>query len=243
MSRVLVSISYNQSHNKGGPLGCGWETYVHGQTHAEWLEATVKWWKDKFWHQVIVSAVGWPGISHIETRDGNRERDVLWRIYPKIAAFVTSATNPGHQQGAALTIWQGLEYAAYIGYDYLVHTAEDILPHHEAIVEMVRAVQSLGYSYAGEQWGHGQDWSKEGYGFPMWWDEDACPEGRELDSQFFACRVADLVNVFDVGQLRDDGYLERCLGRWLQGKKCWYSHNRSRTTHDPEEFKRWLANR
>lgn len=220
MSKTLVSISFYAGHAKGGDnIG-----YLDGALHAEWLENAVEFWNAECFAQrivaglwdVMVACTGFGGILNIEA---GRERDAYWRIFPK-TWIVGVSNNPGHQVGAALTIRLGLETAAKLGYDYLVHTAEDVIPKRGALAMMI-ATLDRGYDYVGERWGPQQD---------------------QLNSQFFACRAQALVPTWDACAVTGHGCIERYLMAQMAGKRIHtnfvgklYTH-----THDYEDWQRCI---
>ena len=196
---------------------------MHGQTHAEWLEKAVYMYASLGW-PVIVSCTDYHGILSVNTSEGDHERGVLWRLIDRGFPIMGESINPGHQVGAALCIRIGLEYAAYCGYDYLIHTAEDVMPEFSVLDRMVKALDE-GAHYCGEKWGL---------------------DMTELNSQFFACRVRPLVNIWDACAVSGHGCIERYLracvgdhpkvyfdGEDGKGGRCY------RTCHDFELWKRW----
>ncbi len=214
-STALVSISFCAQHNKGAEPWCGEARWVHGQHHAEWLEECIDWW-GKFSLDVIVSATAFPGILNVNQSHGNCERDVWWRIFDK-ARIVSDPNNPGHQVGASLTIRMGLEAAGKLGYPYLIHTAEDVLPNDGVVEEMLDALES-GDAYAGEQWGQRPD---------------------ELNSQFFGCYVEALVPRWDHGRVHDHRNLESYMAYMVGDLPKWLSQKHYRTTHDLNKWRQW----
>lgn len=218
MSGACINVAYSMNHRKGGDHDDG---RLSGQVHAEWLEATVCHLLDTVGLPVFVSITGFPGWPEVPVRPGYYERDVLWRVFirPKIH-FVTMNDQPGHQQGAAWCIRLGLEAASKFQYDYMIHTAEDVLPEPREIHGMIGALDALGADYVGRKW------SDDGY--------------TELNSQFFGCRVQALVGTFDSPAVGGVKCLEKYLGDRLQGKRVSHDAGAYRHTHDPAEFMRWL---
>lgn len=123
--KTLVSVSYCAEHRKGGDAPGA--PHVPPQEHAEWLEQACDLYLS-LGYDVVVSCTGYRGILNVEQTPTSHERDVMWRVIGKVKAVLGDATNPGHQVGAALCIRQGLEAAGKWGYEYLIHTAEDVLP-------------------------------------------------------------------------------------------------------------------
>lgn len=218
---VLIGISYCGTHNKGSGPETSEAVRVTPRSHAEWLLASVDYWQtfgrtlDRDF-RVIVSAVGLPGMLHIT---GEGERDIMWLVAQK-ATIVNWHDNPGHQVGASVAIRQGLECAGYWHYPLYLHTAEDILPLPGA-VEMMLAKLDEGKDYAGWVWGH----------------------HSSLSSQFFACRTNPLAGIYDIGRVTQFIGLEHYLYDLLKdrpkheiGAEGYYL-----TTHDWDQFKRWLV--
>ncbi len=221
--RLLINISYCGHHYKGGGPNDAAYDRIHGQAHAEWLEEAVTLWKNSiddpiichYFPKVIVSATGFPGICHVEVSPGNLERDVMWRIFGRVP-IVGMPQNPSHQEGAAWCIRQGLEYAGKLGYDYMIHTAEDIMPHRGTLTKLAGMLDE-GYEYVGERWGT-----------------------SDLNTQFFACRVQSLVGIWDPGQVMPSaGYVERYMAHCCVGKSLGLIGRIYDHTHDFSEWKRW----
>ncbi len=217
--KVVVNIAYCQQHHKGGD-GIG---TLPGVLHAEWLEKAVEFYNAWAFGQppplnadVFVSITGFPGWTEVEA---GRERDALWRTF-KHARFVTMGPNPGHQVGAAWCARLGLEAAGKLGYDALIHTAEDVVPEPGSLREMVEALADA--DYAGEAWG---------------------PEQNELNTQFFGARVPYLAGVFDPTKIPEHGHIERYMAWLLRDrpvcrKRFPYAH-----THDFADWTRRVAAR
>ena len=166
---------------------------------------------------VVVAATDFQGILEVENSPSDYSRDVAWRILKRGVMILGTPANPGHQVGAALAIRLGLEAAAKMGYTYLLHTAEDVMPRQAARLKMRRALEE-GADYAGEPWlaGPGQ-----------------------LNSQYFACRVDALAGAWDACAVTTDGCIERYLGRLLEGKKVAHVKESYRTTHDRGQWLGW----
>ncbi len=206
---AVINVSYCAAHRK---------THVpplHGQLHAEWLEKCVDNLL-KTGLPVVVSMTGWPGLLNVNVSPDNLERDVMWRVYAK-TRFVTVKQDMPHQLGAAWNIRQGLEFAAKMGYDYMIHTAEDVVPHPGKIQEMVGHLER-GVHYVCS------DWSSD--------------RADELNTEFFGCRVHPLVNDFNP-YLLGGGLVERYLYDLLRGKRLHlYKQRPYDTSHD---YDQWLA--
>lgn len=215
--KVAVNLAWTASHFKGGDS----INRQDGALHAEWLEQAVDFYRrlaeraliDLHSHEwgLFVSVTGFQGWPEV---DAGRERDALWRAFGR-SRFVTMVANPGHQVGAAWCIRLGLEAAGKLGYDYMLHTAEDVIPGPGVLGEMVDALKDA--EYAGEAWG---------------------PERNELNTQFFACRVPYLAGVFDPTKVPEHGHIEKYMAALLtQRKKCLrqfpYAH-----THDYADWQR-----
>jgi len=223
MTRTLLNIGYCAEHFKGGDR----INRLPGQEHAEWLEQAVDLYLRIIpddW-AVCVSCTGFHGMLNVENAPGNCERDVMWRIAGK-CMILGVTQNPGHQQGAALCIRQGLECASKLGYTYMVQTAEDVIPgegiwrgdggkRSNILADMNHAIYLGRADYVGSLWGPNRD---------------------ELDSCFFACRVEPLVSRFDPASCVP--YLERYLASLVTGKRVEFSGH-YRTTHDHSEWTRW----
>ncbi len=211
--RTLVSISYCASHHKGADPDVA--PRLDGAEHAEWLQDAVGFYAALLpTAEIAVAATAFPGILDVPA---GRERDAYWTIIKCGVLLVTTSHNPGHQVGAALAIRLGLEAAGKLGFDFLVHTAEDVIPGEGALQEMLTALASEA-DYAGSEWHAGPG---------------------QVNAQFFACRTQALVARWDACAVTGDGCIERYLGRLLEGRpKClreWpYRH-----THDRAEWQRW----
>lgn len=221
---ILVNVSYCQGHYKGQNPDVA--ERLRGDLHARWLYDAVSWWegRDNLLFgmgkniDVAVSSTDWPGILHVEAGD---ERDYLWDVHDTARFVLTEPSNPGHQVGAALTIRLGLECAHKLGYDCLIHTAEDVAPRWSAVLDMIRSIEN-GSDYCGEAWG---------------------ASGEELNAQFFACRPSKLAGPWDACSVTGHGCIERYLYHLCEQKglscraveKGFY-----RTTHDYEQWKRWM---
>jgi hypothetical protein len=216
MPRVIVNISFCCEHRKGGDL-------VHpmnGQEHAEWLDDCCVWWLKHTPWPLFVSMTGFRGWPEVPNAPGYFERDVLWRCFGRERVrFVPMAANPGHQVGAAWCIRLGLEAAGKLGYDYLIHTAEDVLPYKWAPRELIGLLNQTEAEFVDERWGVNRD---------------------ECNAQFFACRVPYLAGVFDPTAIPRHDHLEAYLRDILKDKKIAHCEPSYRTTHDFAEWKRWV---
>lgn len=218
---AVVNVSFCCSHRKGGEGG----PVLDEAEHWEWLKSACRWWQfgdyfEGFRARVIVSATGYRGPLHVEA---GRARDALWHITNLCVPIIGDATNPGHQVGAGTALRLGLEYAGKLGYPYLIHTAEDVLPLPGVVGSMLRSLEA-GDEYAGDHWAPGSP-----------------AEG--LNAQFFACRVPYLAGVFDPGAIPAAAHIEGYLRGLLRGRRLslWQGGpgSRYRHTHDPLEWKRW----
>lgn len=219
---LLIGISYCGTHNKGDAVGTPAAVMVPPRLHAEWLYDAVSLVYGSSRRmglpdrpRLLVSAVGLPPILQI-TEPG--ERDALWNVL-SVASLLSWPMNPGHQVGASVALRQGLEAAGYWGYEYYLHTAEDILPYPGAVNKMLQALDE-GNDYAGFLAG-----------------PDGC-----LNCAFFACRTSYLAGVFDYERVRDFPGLEHYLAHLFEGRPKWVVDARGFyvTTHDYEQYKRWL---
>ncbi len=209
--RAFVNVAWCGEHRKGNennhpcdPAG-----------HAEWLLECVRDLVAVQCHRVVVSMTGFPGMVRVPA---GRERDALWQV-SRYATLVGVADNPGHQAGAAWCIRQGLEFGGKLGFDYMVHTAEDIVLKKDDVRWVVERLRD-GADYVGAAWGPGRD---------------------ELSSQFFGCRVPHLAAVFDPGKVAAHSHLERYLAHELAGKNVVRVDLPYRHTHDITEWRRFLA--
>lgn len=215
--KTIVSISFCATHHKGADPDVAWR--LPGQEHWEWLEQACDLYLS-LGLPVIVAATGFPGMLDVEVRPGNLERDVAWRVFSKTRAIVGHAHNPGHQGGAATCIRLGLECASKLGYDLLIHTAEDVVPQRHAVADMIDALDALGNDYAGSIWGPARD---------------------QRNAQFFGCRVQALVGAWDAGKVGSFGCIESYLEHLLRDKVQWHSDNLYRSTHDHSVWNQWRA--
>lgn len=214
--RVVISFGHCAEHYKGGD-GLG---RMHGADHSRWLALAMDFYRRHCppeW-DLQAAITGWPGWPAVETSPGNPERDWYWQAL-RSGRFITMAENPGHQRGAAWTIRLGLEAAGWLGYDCLVHTAEDVLPDAGGIRSLLEHLQG-GTCYAGQAWGRNQD---------------------ELCSQFFACRVAVLASTFDPAEVHNDFPLECYLAKILSGRRVAVVRANYHHTHSPGEWSAWVA--
>ncbi len=212
---ALVSISYCADHYKGADPERAMR--LRGQTHAEWLEDACRIYYERGL-PVIVCCTGFRGMLNVEVSPQNLERDVMWRIFRKARAIVGVPENPGHQVGAALCIRQGLECASKLGYDLLIHTAEDVLPLPGVLREMQSTISGGSIDYVGSFWG---------------------PQRDELNSQFFACRVQSLVGKWDSAAVTGHGCIEKYLASLVRFSRVHHLENYYRSTHDYDEWQRW----
>jgi hypothetical protein len=215
-NKPLVSVSWCAGHFKGRDPHEA--PRMRGVEHAEWLEDAVAGLYFTAGYDVIVACTHWNGIIDVENTGDSPERDVLWRLLRRRIPIIGTTANPNHQVGAALCIRLGLEYASHCGYEYLIHTAEDVLPHPGSIEGMCDALVK-GAEYVGEQWGHGND---------------------QLNAQFFACRVATLVGPWDACCVTGHGCIERYLAVLIGDRpKKLFVNPSYRHTHDKGEWERW----
>jgi hypothetical protein len=186
MSNAVVNVSFYAGHAKGGD-GIN---YLPGEEHWRWLEQCLLYLEELCDWPLFVSMTGFAGFETTDAAPHNNERDVLWRIFsrPRVR-LITMAANPGHQVGAAWCIWLGAQAAAKLGIDYMIHTAEDIVPRPGAMQQMVRQLEE-GATYVGEVW-------------------HTTPPG--LSTQFFACRAGSVAGPLDPCRVREYGFVERAL--------------------------------
>lgn len=214
MTRAFINVAFNADHRKGGDFN----EPCDAAGHWYWLYECVKdldgcgRWSGA--HPVVVSMTAFPG--HLMVPAG-RERDAMWQCM-RHARFVSVPHQPGHQEGAATCIRLGLEYGGKTGFDFMVHTAEDIVLPLGVVTGVLAALEG-GADYVGAAWG---------------------PDKNELSSQFFACRVQALVGTFDPGQVLRHGWLERYLAHQLAGKAVCRVDYPYRHTHDYQEWRRFL---
>lgn len=212
---AAVNLSFCAEHFKGGD-GLNRQS---GEEHWRWLEEAVYLYERLCDWPIFCSITGFPGFEAVENAVGNHERDVLWRIFdrPRVR-LVTMAANPGHQVGAAWCIRLGLEAAAKTGIDYLLHTAEDVVPSPTFVTEAMRFLEQ-GARYVGEEWGE---------------------ERNQLNSQFFACRTHALCGTFDPCQVGGIGCLEAYLRQQVPQEDTVFFRGHYRTTHNYAEWQRWV---
>jgi len=213
--KTLVNISYCCDHAKGADPERAW--HLPAQEHAEWLEKACDLYLDDGF-DAIVSCTGFHGMINVNNSRTSYERDVMWRIARKVRTIVGCPQNPGHQVGAALCIRQGLEAASKFGYDVMIHTAEDVVPRKHVLGDMTEMCGIVGYRYYGSIWG---------------------PKRDQLNAQFFACRVNDLVGPWDAAAVTGYGCIEAYLASLLDFDDCLDVENYYRTTHDHSEWTRW----
>lgn len=217
--KTCINLSFNADHRKADG-SCS----IDAHEHWKMLESTVEYLRDLaaitqlFPWPVIISMTGFPGIMQIEARDDRPTRHVVWSLF-KTCRFVTMRENPGHQQGAMWGIRMGVEAADKLGFDSMIHSAEDVLPHPGAIEDVVRRLEH-GARYVGEKWGH---------------------SAEHLNAQFFGCNVRWFSENFDVAGLAGmhtewylSSLLEKDFGFVDPISRC-YDH-----THDPAEYQRML---
>ncbi len=216
--RAVISVSACWTHVKGGnDASC---PVLPGDIHAEWLEKCVRHLRRSTQLPVVVTLTGFPGLCHVPP---GRERDALWRTFVR-SRFVSSPYDLPHQKGAAITIRQALEFARHMRYDYLIHTAEDVVPRHDSIPYMLERLDE-GWDYVGEVWGENDD---------------------QLESRFFACRVNALLQNFNPLALLDVGGtpIERYLANILAMKRVCREKRQNGASyhhsHDPDEWRRLL---
>ncbi len=216
-ARVVISVSSTCNHGKSDNTGKF--PKIRGDLHAEWLEECVRHLAT-IGYPIVVSLTSFPGICEVPQ---GREREALWRT-SRMAGFITTCVDYPHQKGAAFAIYQSLEFADRHRYDIMVHTAEDVIPNDGAVKRMVSYIEE-GWDYAGEVWGENDE---------------------QLDSRFFACRVAALVHRFHPDALQNVGgsaleaYMAKLLAmnrvlRMPRGTKDSYFHS-----HDYAAWCRYL---
>jgi hypothetical protein len=212
--RFLTNISWCAQHGKG------FGNPINEELHAKWLWECVEHLDSLAYQysqqQLVVSITGFRGILH---HWAGPERDYLWKVWDK-AKIISVDHNPGHHQGCCWAIRMGLEACSKTGIDYMVHTAEDVVPHKGAIAKLLGKLEE-GYDYAGMPWGHHNEY---------------------LNAQFFACRVESIVADFDQCKVDGDMHSERYLKSLFEGKRVWMepSHYCYWHTHDYSEWKGFL---
>lgn len=221
--RAVINIGFCADHYKGGDG----RDRQHGQTHWEWLEQAIELLFDITMLElpIFVSITGFRGFESVLAAPGNQERDVLWRIFSRpYVRLITMADNPGHQVGAAWCIRLGLEAAHKLHYDYMIQTAEDVVPTRGAIEQMIGQLQR-GAEFISEEWGEAHE---------------------DCSAQFFACRTRFLGAKFDPCAVNAHGHIERYLRVLLEGKRvvkpggCGLQWGTIyRTTHDMAQWQRW----
>lgn len=222
MESVLVGISYNGRHNKGDEEHSSEAVRVPPAEHARWLGDSVVLYRAElrpfmrsYATKVVVVGCGMKDLLYM---DAPGEREAMWAVLRYVP--VLSHPEPeGHQVGAATCLRLGLEAAGYWGYEYYLHTAEDILPRPGAVEAMLGALDR-GNDYAGYSWSD-------------------C-----LNCSFFACRTKALAGTFDREKVREYRGLEHYLTALLEGrpKEIFEGGGRGKylTTHDYAQYRRWL---
>lgn len=221
--RVAINLAYCQDHHKGGDRS----GTLPGALHARWLEDAVQFYTDLAFRELasrghrpslIVSATGFKGWPEVESGE---ERNALWQVLGA-AYFVSMAANPGHQVGAAWCIRLGIEAATHLGFDGMIHTAEDVIPEPEVLARMVERL-ARGCEYVGEAWG---------------------PDRKELNCQFFGCRPQDMMpRDWDPTQLPRHGCIERYMAHFLEGRPTCRERFEYAHTHDYAVWKETAARR
>jgi hypothetical protein len=207
----LTNISYNADHIKG------FGSPIPNELHAQWLWECVEHLDKTTDSLLAVSMSSFKGMLHVRA---GAERDYLWKVWDK-AKIIHIHDNPGHHQGCCWAIRMGLEAAAKTGIEYMLHTAEDVVPHPGAIDRLMMKLILDGYDYSGMPWGVHNEF---------------------LNAQFFACRVQAIVAQFDQCQVTGDVHSEKYLKRMFEGKKIWTesSHYCYWHSHDYHEWKKFL---
>jgi hypothetical protein len=192
MSDTLLNITCCHNPVSGSEKN---RTRLSGADSAEWLEKAVDHYHNRYGLPISVSISAFPGIA---LTGGGRERDAFYRIFEK-TKFLMVGANPSHQLGAALTMKMGMEYAASVGYKYLIQTAEDIIPRPGSLEAKYAAIHE-GYDWVGgvgdlniptmppdqHQWIRQHSDKKIGAG-----------------CQLFACKVDQFAYSWDAGQCYD----------------------------------------
>jgi hypothetical protein len=151
------------------------------------------------------------------------DRWLAWEVYRR-ARVVAHPTNPGHQLGACWCVRQAVEYAAALGYEYLVFLADDVLLRDPAApADMVARLRAAGADYLTSYWA----------------SEEA------LSTQVFACRVAALCDArtrthrIDPVAFAASGVILESYVYQLSRTFSWHVLIEGRDylhTHDPAEF-------
>lgn len=205
----LTNISFNADHQKGfGPP-------IQDEIHARWLWEAIEHIDKTVGGKIIVSMTGFRGMLHVRA---GAERDYMWRVWDR-CGIVHVGENPGHHQGCCWSIRMGLEACGKTGIQYMIHTAEDVVPFPGAVRVLLEKLMDEGYDYAGMPWGY---------------------DGEFLNAQFFGCRVQAIVPVFDQCQVVPPVHSERYLKNLFANKRVWAGPQNYWHTHDYEEWRGFL---
>jgi hypothetical protein len=207
----VTNISFCAAHGKG------FGSPIAEVTHARWLWECVEHLDETVGGKIIVSMTGFRGLLH---HWAGEERDYLWKVWDR-CPIVHISDNPGHHQGSCWCIRMGLEACGKTGVEFMVHTAEDVVPYPGAIKVLLDKLNE-GYDYAGTPWGY---------------------NGENLNAQFFACRVQAICGVFDQCKVvpETNMHSEKYLKQIFEGQKVWCGPQNYWHTHDYDEWKRFLA--
>lgn len=160
--KTLLAFSYCGEHLKS-IIG-----HINAIDHIKCLLACMDNTNPTNKHPMLITATKFS----IDNRDED-ERVASWELI-KRATVISTPYNPGHQHGACWTIRYAMEYAGYMGYDYMFYTADDILFEDPDIVDkIINRMTENNLGYIGSTWGGTAD----------------------LSTQVFGIKVSDFVNI------------------------------------------------
>jgi hypothetical protein len=159
--KLAISVSYYGHHRKGdGQVMDAWE-------HEDMLRRTVDYLRQEMRAHAPFIIVCGSGM--------NRNDRILDLGAGSLSTRVlASYEETGNPDGSWWAICQGAKAAISFGCEFLIHTAEDVLPHRGVMADMVWRMHNERLDYLGHLWR---------------------PQG-ELATQFFGCRakaMSDLI--------------------------------------------------
>jgi hypothetical protein len=154
--KILVAFSYCGEHIKS-VIG-----RIDALNHMKCLMACMDNVNNDNKYPMLVSATKFS----IDNRNEN-ERMLSWELLKK-ATVISTNDNPGHQQGACWTVRYAMEFAGYMGYDYMFYTADDIVFDNPTVVEdTITTMIENELGYIGSTWGGGGDLSTQIFGIKV----------------------------------------------------------------------------
>jgi ADP-heptose:LPS heptosyltransferase len=153
-SQGIIAFSYCSAHVKAG------SATISSTDHLLMLHSAMVCADRDGTYPKVISSIGAFGMTGGD--------DAILRDIMRSAVVIASASNPGHQKGAATAIRQALEYARESGFEFLVFLAEDIASLEMNLpARLIRRLMEESLDYVASPWG-----SEE-----------------EIGTQVFACRV------------------------------------------------------